>query len=152
MSLLGQIKIGIILSGPLFDLFYDRSLDINMIETLQESTANIKVYGGSTSELFELGYYLDATTLGLTSSNYFYVGYYTYGSSVRLAAKMDSAVVCIKYVSGKTADEDRNTCVHEFGHALGFFGHTSSSSTVMYPYGHSGYELQTSEKNHLKHD
>ena len=26
MSLLGQIKIGIILSGPLFDLFYDRSL------------------------------------------------------------------------------------------------------------------------------
>ena len=26
MSLLGQIKIGIILLGPLFDLFYDRSL------------------------------------------------------------------------------------------------------------------------------
>jgi predicted Zn-dependent protease len=121
-----------------------------MIETLQESTANIKAYGGSSAELAALGYNLGSTTLGLTLWNYSYVGYYTYGSSVRLAAKMNSAVVCIKYVSSKTTDEDRNTCVHEFGHALGFFGHTASSSTVMYPFGHSGYELQTSEKNHLK--
>ena len=120
-----------------------------MTETTQESNANIKVYGGTIDELLALGYTLNSSMLGITYWNYYYEGYYLYGNSARLEARMSSAEICIM-AKNKTADEYQNTCVHELGHALGFFGHSSSESAVMYPYGQSRYQLQTVEKNHLK--
>ena len=129
---------------------WNSALEINMTETSQPSTADIHVNGGNDEELNELGYHLPSNALGGTWPECFYSGYYLYGSSVKLAAEMTGAVICIKYCQEKTMDEDIQTCVHEFGHALGFLGHTASPLTVMYPYGHSEYELQASEKNHLK--
>ena len=58
-------------------------------------------------------------------------------------------IYIVEDLNGSTADEYKKTCVHEFGHALGFFGHASSTSAVMYHKGHSNYQLQGLEKNHL---
>lgn len=40
--------------------------------------------------------------------------------------------------------------VHEFGHALGYFGHSQIKNNVMYPYCHSAYTLKPEEIAYLK--
>lgn len=129
---------------------WNTALETNISTTSSESSANIVAYGGTISELAALGYTLSSTTLGNTSWNYTYLGHYTYGNSVRLGAKITAAEICIQDKTGKTSDNYINTCTHELGHSLGFFGHTSSSSAIMYAFGHSGVTLKTAEINHLK--
>ena len=128
---------------------WNTALGTTITTTSSESSADIIAYGGTTSELAAMGYTLSSTTLGETNWTYYYIGHYTYGGSVKLGAEMAEATICIKDDSGQTTDEYINTCTHELGHALGFFGHASSSSAVMYAFGHSGHTLQTAEINHM---
>ncbi|MBQ7604394.1 MAG: matrixin family metalloprotease [Clostridia bacterium] len=51
---------------------------------------------------------------------------------------------------GGNSDACKNVCTHELGHAVGFFGHSSSSSAVMYYASHDGFTLKTAEKAHLQ--
>ncbi len=129
---------------------WNTALEINISTTSSEASANITAYGGTISELEALGYSLTPVTLGTTERSYTYLGHYTYNNSVKLGARIDDAVICIQDKSGKTPADYINTCTHELGHALGFFGHASSSSAIMYAFGHTGNTLQTPEINHLK--
>ena len=135
---------------------WSNALGITMTETSQELGADIRVYGGTEQDLREKGEILGSHAQGLTKRTNYYDGYYLYNGSARLAAKITSANVYIKSVDNSTtdeyltADEYIHVCVHEFGHALGFFGHASSTSAVMHPYEYNGYQLQALEKNHLK--
>ena len=128
---------------------WNTALGTNIFTTTSESNADIVIYGGTTSELAALGYTLSSSHVGYTSWNYSYIGHYTYRNSVKLGAELNNATILIKSISGKTANGYINTCTHELGHTLGFFGHASSTSAVMYAFDHTGYTLQTAEKNHM---
>lgn len=40
-------------------------------------------------------------------------------------------------------------CIHEVGHSLGWFGHSTLSSDIMYSYSTENITLTTRDKNHL---
>ena len=80
-----------------------------------------------------LGFDLDSNVLAQTKWSYVYSGYYTYGSTIKIASEMTRASIGVKVTVDITESGCKNTCTHEMGHALGF----------------TGYTLQALEKNHL---
>lgn len=61
---------------------------------------------------------------------------------------MISAIIYIVYREN-TLNEQVETVVHEFGHALGYLGHSTNTTDVMYTYLHSSYTLKTNDIQHL---
>lgn len=122
------------------------SAGISSSITTTSSNATIKFYGGTQSELISAGFYYTSNTAGLT----YWDSYSTvatansYYSIKELTAT--SASVCSEIGSSYYT----NVVLHEYGHALGWYGHASSTGDVMY------YEataentsLTTHDKNHL---
>lgn len=132
---------------------WNTALGINMQYTSTESSAKIKVYGGTRQQLQEKGGFLSGSQVGLTRFTYNCTGYHTYSASstgkTKLQAKILSAEVYI-LSRGSSANTTKNVCTHEFGHALGYFGHSYRTSDVMYYQCHEGYTLSSYEKTHLQ--
>ena len=132
---------------------WNTALETNVSTVQSSSNADIIVVGGSTDDFREaFQWYIPDGTLGYTEWGFAYLGHYTsntYNSPVKLDAAMLDATVLILQCPGRTNNEYVNACTHELGHALGFFGHTSSSTAIMYSHGHSGVTLARSEINHL---
>ena len=61
------------------------------------------------------------------------------------------AVGCI-IDKDRTTDQYKKTCTHELGHALGWAGHSSNTSDIMYSAGSSVTSLTSRDKNHLSQD
>ncbi len=128
---------------------WNSALGLSMITTANINDADILVYGGNHTQLESKGGHLEPGVVGLTESHGTYNGYYTYGSKYKMQVKMDTATIYI-LSNGSSSDRYKNVCTHELGHAVGFFGHSSSSSAVMYYASHDGYTLTTAEKAHLQ--
>lgn len=116
-----------------------------------EDTADIKCYG-ATKEYFQtfMNVEFDSTTVGLTSWSYYTDGTTTYwGDSCKSIYRMASAKIYILSL-GHDDPTQKEIVVHEFGHALGYFGHSQIKNNVMYPYCHSAYTLKPEEIAYLK--
>ena len=116
-----------------------------------EDTADIKCYG-ATKEYFQtfMNVEFDSTTVGLTSWSYYTDGTTTYwGDSCKSIYRMSSAKIYILSL-GYDDPTQKEIVVHEFGHALGYFGHSQIKNNVMYPYCHSAYTLKPEEIAYLK--
>lgn len=75
-------------------------------------------------------------------------GTWTYGSSSKTGRLVVGAVGCI-IDKDRTTDQYKKTCTHELGHALGWAGHSSNTSDIMYSAGSSVTSLTSRDKNHL---
>lgn len=56
---------------------------------------------------------------------------------------------CVINKGGRTTIEYNKTGMHELGHCIGWNGHSSISSDVMYSYGSSVTDLTTRDKTHI---
>ncbi len=126
-------------------------IDISMTDDILE--ADIVIYGGEKTALQELGYDESAGNLGLTRyGSYHFTRYAYYGNSIKILARLERVIVYIPHRILATPSSYRFACIHELGHALGFFGHSDNENHVMYPnyntYNSSG-ELKQQEINHL---
>lgn len=110
------------------------------------SNANIRFYGGTRSELISIGFYYMPQQLGLTywDSRYYVTTANSYYDIYALTAV--SASVC----SEAGPSLYTNVALHEYGHALGWVGHSAIENDVMYRYGVEGNtSLTNNDKNQL---
>lgn len=114
------------------------------------SSANIKIYGGTYDNLKSMAPDLTTNDTGLTLSYSNYEGDWIALGIYRSGKKLTSASTYIVYESGKSGVGYKNTVTHELGHALGWYGHSSGSSDIMYPYATNYIILSTVDKRHLK--
>lgn len=116
-----------------------------------KSSANIKIYGGEYDTLKAIEPRLgDSSSHGGTFVSNTYEGDWVYSSTTKTGNKVTGASAYIWEKLFKGNDAYKNTVTHEFGHAIGWAGHSSSSSDVMYTSNTSIITLTTRDKNHLK--
>ena len=131
---------------------WEDALDSSYYATDEES-ANIRCYGLNADQYFEMtGECWAVGTTGRTDYDHIFVGYAIYGNEVKEIDNYLSATIFIVHNSNdpRPLNDLKKTITHEFGHALGYRGHSPTTSDVMYAYAHSNYTLSTSEKNHLR--
>jgi hypothetical protein len=116
------------------------------------TSAQIVCRGGTVNEIVNAGTGITASTLnglnGITYISSTFQDYLSYNGSQKVLRKLSSADVYI-VDNGNTLNEQKNTFIHEVGHALGWFGHSTVSSDVMYTYGTCIITLTTRDKDHL---
>lgn len=113
------------------------------------SSAPIQYHGGTQAEVNAYGLFtVSSSDNGITAVYAYNEGTWTYGGSTKTGNLVIQAEGCI-VDWGHTANQYKNTCSHELGHALGWYGHSSSSYDVMYTYGTSITSLSNNDKNHL---
>lgn len=107
-------------------------------------SADIPVYGGPYTEIKEINPSYPTTATGSTSISATYIGAYQYGTILKDGYRIDSATM---YIATDRATS--KTYKHEAGHALGWFGHSTSSADIMYAYNTSVTSLTSRDINHL---
>ncbi|UFJ39758.1 hypothetical protein LOK74_17105 [Brevibacillus humidisoli] len=117
-----------------------------------ETDSVIRIYGGTYNTLKEMEPSLKTSNTGLTSydGGTKYEGEWIYSGSEKSSYKISSPVnVYIVYKSGRSDSGFKKTSTHELGHALGWRGHSSRSSDVMYGSASEVTQLTSRDKNHL---
>ena len=132
---------------------WNNALGISSITTLY-SSAPIKYYGGSLSQinaanLFDIA--LPSTTRGFTQSSVQSVQTCVYNNSNKNVFTMASATGCVIWRSDIEHDQYIKTCMHELGHAFGWFGHPNTNQPTWVMYGQSSTQttLKSGEIQHL---
>lgn len=121
-----------------------KTVGISSSVTTAQSNANINFYGGTRSELIACGFYYDSGTAGLT--------YWDTSSFVAYANGIAYEIYKLSAVSASVCAEASNPeCValHEYGHAMGWYGHSPHGSDVMYKYENSVGTLTANDKAQL---
>ncbi len=115
-----------------------------------ESSANFLCYG-ATKAYFStyMDVILDSNTVGLTKSTYYPENTTYWGDQLKTTGRYSIARIYIASV-GNNLSTQKEIVVHEYGHALGYLGHSSTSSDVMYPTCHSSFTLKDADKKHLQ--
>lgn len=126
------------------------STSVPYSSTSAYSNSDIRFYGGTPAQINATGKitYVSGTngrteyTFSTNLTQLFYMG------MTKWLRKYYSATGYVADV-GNTETHQRETCVHELGHALGWCGHSTVSSDVMYAYEAYTYTLTFRDKNHL---
>lgn len=117
------------------------------------SQATIRIHGGKYDNLKKMQTTLlpDDTGLTVFSGQETVEGTWKYGNSDKTGFRLKGQVkVFIVQRSGKSLDGYKKTTTHELGHALGWIGHSSNSSDIMYFDASEVTNLTTRDKRHLK--
>ncbi len=115
-------------------------------------TTSIKYYGGTKEQLETIGVFGKiGGELGATQTSESYEGTWKYGSYNRTVKRMNSARGYIVDCSWRDIVGYKNTCAHEFGHAMGWAGHTTDKDSVMYKNdNYNRIYLSSIDKRHLQ--
>lgn len=128
---------------------WDDTLGITLKYGSSYTSAPIKFYGGTKDEVSAYGdFTISSSTNGVTQRTLSVEGTWKYGNTSKDGYLLSSAIGCI-IDKDHTTDEYKKTCTHELGHALGWVGHSSNSSDIMYSSGSSVTSLTTRDSNHL---
>lgn len=128
---------------------WDDALGITLNYGSTYTSAPIKFYGGTKDEVSAYGdFTITSSTNGVTILTVSVEGTWKYGNTTKTGYLLSSAVGCI-IDKDHTTDEYKKTCTHELGHALGWVGHSSNSSDIMYSLGSSVTSLTTRDSKHL---
>ncbi len=116
---------------------------IDSMVTVSAQNASIRYYSGTRAELNSIGFVYTSSLEGLTD----------YVSSTK-AADADNLnyVKKLSSVKASTAKEAANkacTTIHEYGHALGWSGHSQHSTDIMYKDSKGVTTISVQEKRHL---
>lgn len=130
---------------------WENALDIDF-GSGTETSADIKCYG-ATVEYMEsvLGIEFDELTRGITKPWTYVAGTTTTylgdtAKTIHRASRMEIYIANF----GNDNDTQKEIIVHEYGHALGYAGHSSNSGDVMYSTCHNDYTLTTDDISHIK--
>ncbi len=115
------------------------------------SSYQIAFFGGSESVI--------ATNLGVSSASLngkagitklygSLFGYMNYSGSTKNLNQLSFSMTGI-IDRGLSLDMQKNVCIHELGHSLGWYGHSNINTNVMYYNTTSVKVLTTMDKNHL---
>lgn len=116
-----------------------------------ESKADIKIYGASRDYLVNvMGVNIGTNTVGLTENTFLgdSITFDYFGVTKTIKPTLEAKVYICSGGLGEA--NQKNVVVHEFGHALGYVGHSGNSNDVMYTNNHSGFTLTQNDINHLK--
>jgi predicted Zn-dependent protease len=114
------------------------------------NNSNIKVYGGSRTKIEEKLQTSGTQWTGLTNIASRTQGYMYVQNTQEMVTICKNTRMTIYIVSHTVQNETKKTITHEFGHALGYYGHAPNPSDVMYYLRHSQYTLTSAEKEYLK--
>ena len=130
---------------------WSNALDISF-PSASEDEAKIKSYGATRSYFSTyMGKTFDTNTAGLTDYSWYTSDYETlnFDGSTKNIYCMAGATIYI-LSEGYDNETQMNIVVHEFGHALGCFGHSPDSTDVMYAYCQPQYVLTRRDIGQLK--
>lgn len=117
-----------------------------------EGAADIICYGGTLKEMeaAKVPEKFDSSTTGRTVHSDWdsYQCKRPYGTEKKSIYKMSHAIIYI-LEDGRTENQTKKTTIHEFGHALGWFGHSSSDKDVMWQGGTSVTKITDRDHDHL---
>lgn len=131
---------------------WGNALGVSLNVTQTDSTAPIKYYGGGTFILFFYGFSVTSDVNGQTNLTATNEGTWTYGQAIKTGMLISGVSGCIvdnMSGSGRTTTEIKETCIHELGHAMGWYGHSSATTDIMNGNGSSVVTLTYRDKNHL---
>ena len=114
--------------------------------TTSYSNANILFYGGTRSQLNSYGFIYDSNTAGYTTWDSTTMMGYANNSSLLKVYRLNSTKASMCY---EASGQYTHLGVHEYGHALGWYGHTGYSSDVMYGTANYVTVLSNRDKNQL---
>ena len=126
---------------------------ISISTTTSSSNANIIIRGGTYNTMRNYEPSITTSNAGISMIAPNPEGTYRYNSSTKIGYTISNVVyLYIIYKPGGTSpssDGYKKTVTHELGHSLGWFGHSSNSSDVMYGSSHTQCNLTTRDKLHL---
>lgn len=122
---------------------------ISIVNNGQSAASDIVCYGGTRAQInAQTGKWISEQYAGLTFMYYTSLTNLIYNGSIKRLKSMSSAVVYV-IDSNNSLARNKNVFTHEMGHALGWFGHTTPSSNVMYHQISSIYILTNKDKKQL---
>ena len=130
---------------------WSSALSVSITTTTDISSSMISVYGGTAEQFTQLGHPGSFNNVaGFTNVDYSFLGYWYYPTTntYKSGCVMTSGVSHI-LDKNATLDNYKTVTTHEIGHALGWLGHSSSSSDIMYPYVSTTTTLTTRDITHL---
>ncbi len=122
--------------------------------TTSLSLADIEIYGLSAAEYEDkTGKPWPVSSVGLTVPDSNPYGVACFGNTIKWIGKYTHAKVYILFIPTASQDEIISTTTHEMGHALGYYGHSPTSTELMFFASNSTnstiYTLTVNEINHL---
>ncbi|MBQ0101756.1 MAG: RICIN domain-containing protein [Firmicutes bacterium] len=130
---------------------WENALQISFADGYSEINTDISTTSETRDDVFDFFDNLAEGTVGVTD-NYFVEGYSyetEWGSKYITIKKLRLTNM---YIISYSYNDNvlKEILSHEYGHALGYIGHSSVSNDVMYYSTHSSYLLKNNDVNHIK--
>lgn len=133
---------------------WEEALGVSFSFTTNKNEADIIIYGGTASQMETMANTTITNWNGRTNytsvdSNSYCIVTLNSSKILKCVCKINKTTVYIKYNDEKSL---KKTCTHELGHALGYYGHSKTTTELMYKSTDvvSTFSLTTAEKQHLK--
>lgn len=139
------------------------TLNYNPVNKNFTTNGGIIIYGGSYGEIYDTGDFTSTEVYGTDEYGYLKSGYvqlsrvqdgvsYITSSGITVTGSYITKArgfVADKGTGSNYTNQYKKTCTHELGHALGWLGHSSNSSDIMYGLSTSVTALTNRDINHL---
>jgi len=110
----------------------------------------IQCFGGTRAEIRARGYSILDSQAGVTLGSSTQINTLSYNGTTKYLKSQNSPQIVCLVDRNVTQTAYKNVMTHEIGHALGWGGHSSNSSDIMYSSENSVTSLTSRDKNHLK--